>query len=425
MMRMKKYMIPALAALVLFGLAACNEADKFDYDQQIALITGTDDSPLAKDQILADEIPITYNFSVSTTAVVADDINVHISYDSLAVLRYNERNRTNYVPVPRNTFVINDEYVEIKKGTAVSQMTSVTLRDNKFIEEGVSYVIPLAVAYLDGAGKVLNGKTQIQEASKNLFIKLGKTMETFSLDIPGTAVYSTYSLGAGYELNAWTLEIKAHPYNLKSRGSEQLCRLCCWNEDGGGQVLLRFNENGKPWKTLDIVAPNGRYVTGAIGEGDNETGTFNEHQWHMISIVWNGSDMSVYINGEKDTPWQNTISGSQSFRLNRFEIGMSWGGYGGSQSYTGRMAEMRIWTVARSQSDIASTLCSVDPKSEGLVVYWKMNEGEGHIFHDAVAGNDMDWDRSERQKDESNYVTTPEAGAAVKWVKDEKNKCAQ
>ena len=419
MMAMKKYIIPVLAAATALCLAACNEADKFDYGQEIALITGTDTSPVSKDQILADEIPITYNFSVSTTGVVKEDVNVHIMYDSLAVLAYNERYKTNYVPVPRNTFVINDEYVVIKAGSATSPMTSVTLRDNKFIEEGVSYVIPLGVAYMDG------GSAKILDASRYLFIKIGKTMETFSLEIPGTSVYSTHSLGAGYDLNNWTLEIKAHPYSLKSRGSDKLCRFCCWNEDGGGQVLLRFNENGKPWKTLDIVAPNGRYVTGATGEGDNETGTFNENQWYMISIVWNGSDMSVYINGEKDTPWQNTISGSQSFKLNRFEIGMSWGGYGNSQSYTGRMAEMRIWNIARSASDIASTLCSVDAKSEGLVGYWKMNEGEGHVFHDSVAGNDMDWDTSERQKNESDYVTTPEAGAAIVWVKDEKNKCAQ
>ena len=248
-------------------------------------------------------------------------------------------------------------------------------------------------------------------------------METFSLDIPGTGVYSTHSLGAGYNLNTWTLEIKAHPYNMKSRGNDQLCRFCCWNEDGGGQVLLRFNENGKPWKTLDIVAPSGRYVTGSTG--DPATGSFEQNQWYMISIVWDGSNMSVYINGEKDTPTENSVSGNQGFNLNRFEIGMSWGGYGSSQSYTGRMAEMRIWNIARSASDIASTQCSVDPKSEGLVGYWKMNEGEGHVFHDSVAGNDMDWDKSERQKDENNYVTTPEAGASIVWVKDEKNKCAQ
>ena len=413
---MKKYILLLSAAALC--LAACTQkADHFDYGQEIALITGTDASPISKDQILADEIPISYNFSVSLTGVTQEDVQVHIAYDSLAVVRYNAVNKTNYAAVPRNTFVINDEFVTIKKGTATSPMTSVTLRDNSFIQEGVNYVIPLAVAYMDG------GKADILDASKNLFIKIGKTMETFSLDIPGIGVYSTHSLGAGYNLNTWTLEIKAHPYNMKSRGNDQLCRFCCWNEDGGGQVLLRFNENGKPWKTLDIVAPSGRYVTGSTG--DPATGSFEQNQWYMISIVWDGSNMSVYINGEKDTPTENSVSGNQGFNLNRFEIGMSWGGYGSSQSYTGRMAEMRIWNIARSASDIASTQCSVDPKSEGLVGYWKMNEGEGHVFHDSVAGNDMDWDKSERQKDENNYVTTPEAGASIVWVKDEKNKCAQ
>ncbi len=417
---MKKNVILAFAAVLALGVTACNQADKFQYGKEIVLITGSGSSPVSKDQILADQIPISYNYSLSATGVATEDMKVHICFDSLAVKAYNEANKTSYVSVPRESVLINDEYVTIQKGSAVSSMTSVTMLDNSFIQEGVIYVIPISVAYVEG------GNASILEASKSLFIKVGKTMESFSLDIPNIGVYSTYDLGKGhYDLDQWTLEIKAHPYNMKSRGADQLCRFACWNEDGGGQVLLRFNENGKPWKTLDIVSVNGRYVTGATGEGDASEGTFNANQWYMISIVWNGSDMSVYINGEKDTPWQNTISGSQAFKLNRFEIGMSWGGYGSSQSYTGRMAEMRIWNVARSQSDIASTLCSVDAKSEGLLGYWKMNEGEGHIFHDSVAGNDMDWDKSQRQKDESNYVTTPEAGDAIVWVKDEKNKCAQ
>ncbi len=414
---MKKYII--LAAVAALGLSACNEADKFEYGKNVIMVTGAEATPISKDRILADAVPITYNFTVSATDIAPEDIKVHLYIDSLAVEQYNQLNGTSFVSVPRNTVILNDEYTVIKAGTAASANASVTLLDNSFIEEGVNYVIPISAVYTEG------GNYEILEGSKSLFIKLGKTMETYSLDIRSTSVYSTHKLGDGYELDNWTLEIKALPYNMKSRGNDKLCRFCCWNEDGGGQVLLRFNENGKPWKTLDIVAPSGRYVTGTTGEGDNEEGAFNENQWYMISIVWNGSDMTVYVNGEKDNAWQNTVSGSQAFHLNRFEIGMSWGGYGNSQSYTGRMAEMRIWNIARSQSDIASTLCSVDAKAEGLQGYWKMNEGEGHVFHDAVAGNDMDWDKSERQKDETNYSTTPEAGAAVAWVKDEKNKCAQ
>ncbi len=414
-MHMKKYIIPVFVAVL--GFTACNQADKFDFGKEIVLVTGTDSSPISKDQILADNIPISYNFSISATGPVAEDVKVHLSIDSLAVVEYNKQNKTSYAAVPRNTVMLSDEYVVIEKGSAVSAMTSVILLDNTFIQEGVNYVIPVSCAYLEG------GKAEILPASKSLFIKLGKTMESYSLDIQDIGMYSTHSL-PGYELNSWTLEIKAHPYNLKSKGADQLCRFCCWNEDGGGQVLLRFNENGKPWKTLDIVAPSGRYVTGTTGEGDSEVGTFEQNQWFMISIVWDGSNMTVYINGEKDVPWQNTISGSQAFKLNRFEIGMSWGGYGSSQSYTGRMAEMRIWNIARSASDIASTLCSVDATSAGLVGYWKMNEGEGHTFHDSVAGADMNWDNAERQADESNYANSG-SGQYVKWVKDEKNKCAQ
>ena len=412
---MKKYIIPVFVAVL--GLTACNQADKFNFGKEIILVTGTDTSPISKDQILADNIPISYNFSVSATGPVSEDVKVHLTIDSLAVVEYNKQNKTSYAAVPRNTVMLSDEYVTITKGTATSAMTSVILLDNTFIQEGVNYVIPVSCAYLEG------GKAEILPASKSLFIKLGKTMESYSLDIKDIGMYSTHSL-PGYELNSWTLEIKAHPYNLKSKGADQLCRFCCWNEDGGGQVLLRFNENGKPWKTLDIVAPSGRYVTGTTGEGDSEVGTFEQNQWYMISMVWDGSNLTVYINGEKDNPWQNTISGSQAFKLNRFEIGMSWGGYGSSQSYTGRMAEMRIWNIARSASDIGSTLCSVDATSAGLVGYWKMNEGEGHTFHDSVAGADMNWDNAERQADETNY-TNSGSGQYVKWVKDEKNKCAQ
>lgn len=419
-MHMKKYIIPVFVAVL--GLTACNQADKFNFGKEIILVTGTDSSPISKDQILADNVPITYNFTVSATGPVSEDVKVHLSIDSLAVVEYNKQNKTSYAAVPRNTVMLSDEYVTISKGTAVSAMTSVILLDNSFIQEGVNYVIPVSCAYLEG------GKAEILPASKSLFIKLAKTMESFSLDLGNTQFYSTCSLGAGYELNSWTLEIKAHPYSLKSRGTDQICRLCCWSEDGGGQMLLRFNENGKPWKTLDIVAPNGRYNTNATGEGDSSEGGFNENQWYMITMVWDGSNFSVYINGEKDTPFYNGISGSQSFKLNRFEIGMSCNGHESKQSYSGRMAEMRVWNIARSASDIASTLCSVDANADGLVGYWKFNEGEGHIFHDSVAGNDMDWTKSEREMDEWSpgvYTKTPERANYVSWVKDEKNKCAQ
>nr|MCR4844101.1 DUF1735 domain-containing protein [Bacteroidales bacterium] len=186
---MKKYIIPLLAAALAF--TACNQADRFDYNQEIVLITGTDSNPVSEDRVLADQVPITYNFSLSATGVASEDMKVHIQYDSLAMEAYNKANQTSYVAVPRDVVLLNDECVTIAKGTATSSVTSVTMTDNTFIQEGVIYVIPLSVAYVEG------GKASILKGSDCFFIRVGKTMESFSLDIPGTGIYSTFNLGAG------------------------------------------------------------------------------------------------------------------------------------------------------------------------------------------------------------------------------------
>ncbi len=428
MSNMKKYIIPALVAVFALSVNSCNVADKFQYGQEGILITGSEATPIAPERIVADEIPISYSFSVSSTGLVQKDTKVNLVFDPSAVTKFNEKNGTSYVAVPEEHLTLSESYATIQKGKASSTPVTVTLNANSFMEDGVNYVIPVSISSVEGDMSVI-------EASKSIIIKLGKSQLNPALDINNTTVYSTGFFNNDLELNNWTLEIKAYPYNLKKRGNDNLCRFCCWAEHNGGQVLLRFNENGKPWKTLDIVSVTGRYVTGTTGEGDNEVGAFEENQWYLITITFNGSDMKVYINGKLDTPWENTISGSQAFKLNKFEIGMSYQGYGSAQSYNGRMSEVRVWNYARTQSEIAETLCSVDPASEGLLGYWRMNEGKGHVFNDTATWtedgkektkfNHLDWSKSQRQITGETYSPTPEAGNAVAWAKDDNNKCLQ
>lgn len=429
---MKKHFIQFLFAGLALLIAGCSEADRFEYGKEVVLITGTDSSPLAKTRIVADVVPCSYTFTVSATGKVTKDTKVGLKIDGDAVADYNARNRTSYVAVPSEALSLSSSSVTIPKDSYVSESAVVSLTSNSFMEDGVVYVIPVSIDYVEGDMEML-------EASKSIFIKLGKTHQSYALDIKDTGLYSTYNFGSNsYDLTTWTLEIKAYPYNLKSKGAEQLCRLCCWMEDGGGQVLLRLNENGKPWKTLDIVSVNGRYTTGASGDDADGVGNFVENEWQLISIVWDGTQMKVYVNGELDSPWFNSIAGEQSISINRFEIGMSWGGYGSSQSYTGRMAEMRIWNRARSQSEISETQCSVDVSSEGLLGYWRFNEGSGHIFRDTATWtkdggektvfNDMDWSKSQRDfeaKDPPVYSANSGAASSVYWVKDDKNNCLQ
>ena len=155
---MKKYII--LAAVAALGLSACNEADKFEYGKNVIMVTGAEATPISKDRILADAVPITYNFTVSATDIAPEDIKVHLYIDSLAVEQYNQLNGTSFVSVPRNTVILNDEYTVIKAGTAASANASVTLLDNSFIEEGVNYVIPISAVYTEGGNyEILEGSS--------------------------------------------------------------------------------------------------------------------------------------------------------------------------------------------------------------------------------------------------------------------------
>ena len=402
-----------MAALALL-LTGCRSDGGFDYDHSALYISGTENNPVVK--FVVEDTPASYAVTVQATEKVPSDVRMVMAIDREKVEEYNAINKTNYYPIPEGAVELTDQEVVMKEGSAISSAAVVKVLSTEAFEEGCTYMVPVTIKSVAG------GLTDVMTGSRTIYLRISRVI-SFAAVNANSSASSNFIFDKPIPLSTFTYEMKIYPTGLANKGPQRYCAL--EQADESKALLLRFNENGKPWKTLDIVAPNGRYVTGATGEGDSAVGVFEPNQWYMISIVWNGSDMVVYVNGEKDTPWQYTIAGSQAFNLNRFEIGMSWGGYGGSQSYTGRMAEMRIWNIARSQSDIASTLCSVDATAEGLLGYWKMNEGQGHIFRDSVNGNDMDWDRSEREKNENGYLPTPEAGASVAWVKDAKNKCAQ
>ena len=51
-------------------------------------------------------------------------------------------------------------------------------------------------------------------------------------------------------------------------------------------------------------------------------------------------------------------------------------GYQSSQLFYGRLSEMRLWTRPLSAREIKANVCGVDPSTNGLVSYWRMNEKE-------------------------------------------------
>ena len=418
---MRKTSIITIALLAALTWGCNTEADKFEYGKEVVFMNGTEENVLVKLPV-GDDPPATYSVVVSATGKVDKDVTVTLKLgDEEALAAYNKSHNSNYVIVDPNSYTSASNTVVIPAGTASSEALDITLTDFSFIQNGVHYVLPVTIEKVEGTD------FEIMKSSATIFIRLARVVSFYALSMNNTGMYSEYEFpdDKGVALTNYTYEIKCYPTNLKTDAEEQICRLCNFTNPEaaskvpagfGGQNMLRFNENGRPWRSLQIVTPSG---------GDYTTTTiFEENQWYMLSMVWDGSTYQLYINGEPDA---TTLTSNQATYFQRIELGMSWTSYPSKQNFAGRICEMRVWNYARTKGQIQGTLCGTDPNSEGLIAYWKFNDGSGTTFRDETGhGYDMDWTKSKREKtDGGGLVATPEAANYISWIKDAINSCAE
>ena len=164
-------------------------------------------------------------------------------------------------------------------------------------------------------------------------------------------------------------------------------------------VMLRFSNGSNAGKgQLHLSAS---YLIGSepqvTKEGENKPYIFEAGMWHTLSVVMDGTNISVYDNGEYINKY--AMQSHQSFNFERLEWGMSWDerwddtGYCTSQLFDGFIDYVRVWTVARSQSEIKAGLCDVPSNSEGLFSYWRFtDEPDNSYMIDRAGNNDIDWD---------------------------------
>ncbi len=388
-------------AAALFLTVGCTEGDKFDYDTNVAFISGTETSAIAR--FVVEDTPATQIISVSTSAPVTQDTKVVMEIDPSKVESYNAAHNTNYFCVPEGSAVLDQSEVIIPAGKSFSEAIVVRMLSTEGFEEGRTYVIPVTIKSIG---------LDVIESSRTVYLQIARVLHFTALDITNTQMYSNFIFADNLKrtLGAFTYEIKCY-----SKEWHRIARLCSFTSaDEQKSSMLRFGENGYDVDQLQWVSPGGSIVPAT---------KFSTDRWYLISLVYDGSALLMYVDGEKVA--EGAYSGTVDFQ--RIELGMSWTGYPSSQYFKGYIAEMRVWDRALTPGQIKLGNCGVDPAAEGLVAYWKMNEGEGHIFHDATGhGYDMDWSNTCREINEGAGLTyNLDYSEYVGWNSDDTNKCAE
>ena len=120
--------------------------------------------------------------------------------------------------------------------------------------------------------------------------------------------------------------------------------------------------------------------------------TIQNNMWYYIAAVFNGSQgtVSIFINGQQDTLGvaSTTVNPDNNSDL-MFGVYQPSGAPSGPEYLNGIIDEVSIWNYALSQGEINSIMNSqLNGEEDGLVGYWRFNEGTGSIVNDAtVNGN--------------------------------------
>ena len=121
--------------------------------------------------------------------------------------------------------------------------------------------------------------------------------------------------------------------------------------------------------------------------------------WMHVAATYDGTDIIIYING---TP-EDTVSGPASIFTNSNNLVIGTNAADTTSSLLdGAMDEIRIWNVARSETEIRETMCKKLSGSEtGLVGYWRFDNVSGVIVPDLTSNNNFG---TMHNMNEFNYV---------------------
>ena len=155
-----------------------------------------------------------------------------------------------------------------------------------------------------------------------------------------------------------------------------------------GDFLLRFGDSGFPANQLQIATKSGNIPAADPAK------TIPLNKWVHMAVTYSDGVFKMYRDGVNIMEQRKDI-GSVTLSKDGFHLGKS---YDGNRDWPGEFSEVRIWNVERTKEQIASSFYEADPASEGLVSYWKFDEGASRTIKDhtkngnnATADGELTW----------------------------------
>lgn len=362
---MKLFSYITVASLLLSASFTACQDDFEDVENKVF-----DTSALTPTTVLIDgmanESVQTFTFNMALPQ--ATDVTVTYGADFSKVEEYNTIYGQKAIALPAENFTIDEPTCTFIKGAVKSTAAQVTIKDINNLDRDIVYCLPLTV---------VDTQVPVLESERTRFII-----------VRGAALINVV---ANINENYCTLVSPTNATGLN--GLSEMTMQCMVKIDEFGKListimgiegnfLLRIGDAGVPENQLQLATSNGN-VTDASWQ-------FKTGEWIMVAFTFNSAngESTLWLNGAKKATLYSNYRNNVNWGSNNFYVGKS---YADDRYLDGCITEARVWNRILTDAELANTMqyYSVPTDSEGLVAYWKFNEGAGAAIKDYANGYDL------------------------------------
>lgn len=375
-MKTGKYILAFLAFAALATTGCKNDDDIWGNKLYIS------STILNNDLLISREFPTaTRTIEVRTSQPVDGDVEVKFAARPDMTAAYNMIYGDNARMLPAGCYEFSTLTSKIRKGAVAGDPIVVKFSGTADLNKDDRYVLPVSIADAGGA-------TVLESARTAYFVFKGGALINVVADIRKVKFpikWSTKAQPMVTDMTAFTLEA--------------LVRSPKWDEGRGmglgtlfgaeGEFLIRIGDGDRKPNQIQFtgnLAGNGSFPAPGV------TPQLPINEWVHLAVVMNSTTGAriLYIDGievcrdskGRTTAWTlpswTSWTGSNAERIS---IGYA---YEDERYFPGDISEMRIWNVERTAKQIADNALylNVEGDSQGLVAYWKFNDGTGGTIVD-------------------------------------------
>ncbi len=346
--------------LLAAAMFSCND-DPQDFADKAYI---NQDSPKTNFLILTDVPGYSASLNVGIPKPAGQELGFTFKVDESLVAAYNGAFYDHAVVLPAEHYTFTEPRATIQAGGVTSTDIAIEFTDINLLDAQQVYVLPVTIAQADNVEVLPSARTHYYLFKKGYLINWGADIEENFLPVK----WGKNSLVSS--MHAITVEAMLYMYEADRPGSEFNIKSVFGIEGG---FLIRLGDNFGPDQVQVCVGSAGNFPKNA-----DERTSIPVGKWCHLAVTLDASGLlNIYLDGEHKS---TSSAGPQTLNLTTdCFVGRS---YNNNRWWPGMICETRVWNKARTQEEIAASMYRVAPTSEGLVAYWKFDEGSGNTIAD-------------------------------------------